>query len=333
MRNRLAITALVVTGAIGAGADETDQYLSWNTELADAAPALNDFIAAQAAEVIARINAQPPESCTCETITQLIFAAVYLDRFRAPVFEYIEESGLVDVYPPRDVPPDELLDRSVYRDVTLPSIIRVTRTVRIGDVYLGVDKLAHLFGIGRRYYVRYRDAREEGASFDDAVDEAIRWGIFTEDSILGRVVNGIFSHADLEANYAGLRLAIAFCEGDSPYLRQGAAGWVLQRPVNLTELVSPLFDESFNPNHFTGSVLDAVLPVLREEYRRPALLQRAGARFARYGDPEPTRSTRTVAVFFEENAMTSQHGALLEALGLSDTDAAAPIDALRIGAH
>lgn len=323
---RRSIAAAFAAVCMTAHADEADQYSSWQVQLDDAAPVLNDFIARQTAEVLERVNAESPDSCTCEELTELIFENIYLDRFRQPLLDYVEESTDVDVHPDRDVGPGEILDQSIYRNVTLPSIIRVTRTVRVGDVYIGVDKLAHLFGIGRRYYARYRDMLQDDVPRQDAIDESIRWGVFTENSILGKVVNGIFSHADLEANYAGLRLAISFCEGDAPMLVRNGSGWALRAPIDLAQHVSPLFDESYNPSHYTGGVGDAVFPVIRETCANPNALKSAGKRFQAYGSIQPTRSTELVVAFFRTENLPFQRDDLLKTLGIDGAHPAAPVD-------
>ena len=49
-----ALSALIFCGA--AMAAETDQYLTWDIELEDAGPALNDFLNAEAEDFVAKIN-------------------------------------------------------------------------------------------------------------------------------------------------------------------------------------------------------------------------------------------------------------------------------------
>ena len=294
-------------------ADESDQYLSWKTELDDSAPALNRFIEGQAQDVIDKVNADGAEECTCEDLAELIFRNVYLDRFRAPVLEYVETEPDVDVYPPRDVSHREMYKLSIYRDVAFPSMIQMTRTLRIGEVYLGADKLAHFFGIGRRYYVRYQLYRSDGQTKDEAIKEAVRWGVMTENSFLGKMINGIFSHADLESNYQGLLMAVAMCEGNDPYLERTEDGWQLARRIDIEHMVTPLFDESYNPPHYSDEVLKAVIPILEEEYRSDELQERVAKRFERYGVRKPSFTSTIVERVFEHNGVESQHELLRRA--------------------
>lgn len=86
-------------------------------------------------------NADPGRDRDCHSLTFDIFAYIYLDRLRETILQFIENSAAIDVYPRRDVSIAGLLDLSIYRDATFPYIIRVTRNVRLGKVYLGVDKL------------------------------------------------------------------------------------------------------------------------------------------------------------------------------------------------
>jgi hypothetical protein len=325
----IAVFAILVAGA--SHSDEADQYLSWNVELKDSTHELNSFIATQASEVIDRVNSNSADECSCEELTELIFRNIYLDRFRAPLLVYIETIDAIDVYPRRNVSSSDLFDLSIYRDVSFPSMIQVTRTVRVGDIYFGADKLAHFFGIGRRYYVRYQELRDEGKSRVAAEEAAIRFGILTENSILGKMINGIFSHADLEANYQGLLLAITFCEGEQPILNRASNGWILTRPIDIGDYVSPWFDESYNPPHYTGDVLDAVLPVLRKNYRDTVQLNRVRARFETYEHVKPNLSGKIIAAFFEQEKIPSQRNSILDALGLNESDPAAPIDSAALG--
>jgi hypothetical protein len=76
--------------------------------------------------------------------------------------------------------------------------------LQINGYYLGADKLSHFASTGRRYLKRYLKKKKKGFSEEDSVQAAIRYGLLNEASVLGWWASGVFSYADMEANYQGL---------------------------------------------------------------------------------------------------------------------------------
>jgi hypothetical protein len=313
-------------------ADEADQYLSWGIELADSASTINAYTNGRIDAMLDVVNRENPD-CECETLTNGIFADIYFNRLQANLTSFVETAPAIDIYPARDVTNGGFMAMSIYRDAPLALTIRMTRTVRIGDVYLGVDKLAHFFGIGRRYFAGYRSSVRAGQSEDEAIDTAIRWGIFTENTVLGTTTNGIFSFADLEANYQGFELARNLCAGASPHLGRDGGRWAVIRPLDLREYINPAFDESFNPPFYTGDLRRAVFGVLAKDYALRAELPAVAHRFSLYRTQlrPPSRSTHIIQQYLREQGITSQRAELLSTLGLSEHDPAAPLDPYDLG--
>ncbi len=326
MRKVAAILFGVFTGLSPAFGEETDQYLAWGHELADAAPAINRFINERVRSEIEAANAQGGPRCECETLTLRILPRVYLDRFRADLLDFVTNPGNVDAYPPPETV--DIRSLSIYRHAPIQFVIRVLPTIRIGEVYVGVDKLAHLIGIGRRYYVRYMSDRRNGVSETEAAENAIRWGILTENSVLGRFVTGIFSCSDLEANYQGLMFARRFCEGTDPYLHFDGKAWQLAKEVDIREFVTPAFDESFYPPLYHGDLLTTVLGVLADDRADPAGSPEIQARFERYRLTPPSPAMEFVESYLVEHQVESQWPDLLLALRLDADDPRAPLNPL-----
>ncbi|WP_127718199.1 hypothetical protein [Halobacteriovorax sp. HLS] len=67
---------------------------------------------------------------------------------------------------------------------------------------IGVDKLGHFFVEGWGFYKR---AYLKGESGEVNIDNALRWGKFTERTYFGMTTTGVYSNADLVANYNGMR--------------------------------------------------------------------------------------------------------------------------------
>ncbi len=244
-------------------ATETDQFLVWGVELADSSEQLNQFINQEFERKLARLN-RGDRQRPCEAVPGRLYRRAFSSLFSSRLRRFVENSD-IEWYPRRGVSYWEYRSQSVFRRSVFSFFIPMARTVRIGDVYLGVDKLAHMFGIGRRYYIHYRGQRRKLTS-DEAQRKTVVWGLKMERFFLGGYAEGIISHADLEANFQGLRLAMDMCEGDDPYLVAGDDGWQFSRPIDLRDYVNPAFDESYNSNHYFRFQWRVVQPILQEEY-------------------------------------------------------------------
>jgi hypothetical protein len=151
---------------------------------------------------------------------------------------------------------------------------------------------------------------------EEAIERVIMRGVVSENTFVGVGVDGIFSHADLEANYQGFEFARHFCEGDEPYLRQNDSGWYLARAVDLRDYVNPYFDESYNPNHFWGQRRNLVLSRIREMYAHRAEHPVVIERFERYQQYPPSRSVQIVRDFFLARGRSPQRDQVFAALVL-----------------
>lgn len=64
---------------------------------------------------------------------------------------------------------------------------------------IGVDKIGHFFVEGWGFYKRAYLRNEVN------IENALRWGRFTENTYFGKTTTGVFSNADLVANFNGMR--------------------------------------------------------------------------------------------------------------------------------
>ncbi|ATH07066.1 hypothetical protein BIY24_03675 [Halobacteriovorax marinus] len=163
-------------------------------------------------------------------------------------------------------------DYSVYSTINwlegvslnLKGLLGVTK---IGGRRVGVDKLGHFFvegfGFFRRAYVK-----KEGS-----VANAIRWGKFTENSYFGLTTTGVYSNADLVANFNGMRFwnMLFLFEKDAafnsknrysetPFLSCDNAKWKLNKKFSIRYFVDDAWDESLNCNYYDSEkIQDAVV--------------------------------------------------------------------------
>lgn len=83
--------------------------------------------------------------------------------------------------------------------------LTVSSTVKIYDAEFGTDKIAHFFQQGYSYFRIYKKAVNAGTTPEKAVQKAVNWGKLTERTYYGTLVSGVYSNADLSANFAGMK--------------------------------------------------------------------------------------------------------------------------------
>ncbi len=94
--------------------------------------------------------------------------------------------------------------KSIYA-VVPTNYLTISPTVNLYGAQFGTDKIAHFFQQGYGYYQIYNRASREGLAPDEAAQKAIRWGQMSERTFYGTLVSGVYSNADLCANYAGMK--------------------------------------------------------------------------------------------------------------------------------
>lgn len=307
-------SALFCLAPIAARPAETDQYLTWELELNDSAPALNAYLNAQIERFLERARERPYRDCECEELASRLYVYLFQGLHASKVRNWLHHSDAVDRFPPNDVSYWGHRRMSIYRGWSFPYFLPMARTIRLGDVYLGTDKIGHFFGFGRRYFERYLDYRAEGFDKEAAMEKVVRWGIIHENGFVGKLVDGIFSHADLEADFQGFMLARDLCEGESPYFQRRNGAWVLDRPIDILDYVTPDFDESYNNSHYWALRKRNVLPLLRERYGPKIASPIVAARFARYAEYTPSFSKRIIDRHFKQNGEDPQARHSLQAL-------------------
>lgn len=129
--------------------------------------------------------------------------------------------------------------------------------IKIGDTVVGVDKLEHMFGMGLRYFKGHYLEEKPLVS-------VLKGGIFKEKTFLGgnMLATGVFSYADLAANFNGMRFwnhmlqkrddVLGAQHNVGPYLTCQAGKWVKneERPIDFSNYVDATMQESMNCSKF-----------------------------------------------------------------------------------
>ena len=100
--------------------------------------------------------------------------------------------------------------------------LTLSPTIKMFDIEFGTDKIEHLLQQGWTYYEIRRAELANGKTPADADKKATEWGKLSERTYYGLMSSGVYSNADLAANYAGMR----FYEG-------------MTRPLQLNGLMRP----------------------------------------------------------------------------------------------
>lgn len=258
---------------------ETDNYLSWGKNLSDSAPHINRYFSETIAGALEKI---PDHEKSCEAMTALI-----AEEFESHlVHDNPVENWLFSVLTKDEMFPTGLnyVGESIYREPYRFYIpwFGLAPTIQVNGYYFGTDKLSHFASTGMIYFRIYRKEMMDGHSSEVALKKAIDWGIRDEKTVHGFWASGVFSYADIEANYQGLRFYRNFCTGNRPYLKKENGFWTLSALPDIRNFVNGSWDESFLLSYRKPSNWKNVSQVLKEEYCPKFTKEEIQTRFAYY---------------------------------------------------
>ena len=171
------------------------------------------------------------------------------------------------------------LNDSIYRDINYIegfslNIKELSDVVRVSGHLVGLDKLGHFFAEGWQYFEL---TREEGKN----LEQALRRGKEQEAGKYGYTTTGIFSFADLVANFNGLRFwnrvlgknndqLLNFVANlfDNPYVTcdiqviaslrhmKIVKAWEQNRKFDLSLYLDGVWDEGNNCNSYANPVIE-----------------------------------------------------------------------------
>lgn len=263
-------------------AAEVDQFTRFNdVELKDSASLLNNEVQQRINRALVRANRNPPHlkprkiqrvpklsECSVSRLYES-FEVLLARPIVGQVESFAEQSPDIS----RRIIP---LNESVYRLFTWPqspSLVlseRVASVVRVGDFEVGSDKFGHFFTEGYSYF-------EETNHLELPINQALLFGEWTESVYFGAQTTGVYSYADLAANFHGLRFwnRILATHPDplaqntnqshnqnstEPYIRCDNKRWVVNQPFKWGDYIDNAWNESMNCSLFrTLSLLGQVL--------------------------------------------------------------------------
>ncbi|PVV12296.1 MAG: hypothetical protein B6D72_08210 [gamma proteobacterium symbiont of Ctena orbiculata] len=203
------------------------------------------------------------------------------------------------------------LNDSIYRDIDYLEGIslnlkELSDVVKVERELIGVDKLGHFFAEGWRYF--------EMVAFDDkSLYDALAWGREKESGLFGYSTTGIFSYADLVANFNGMRfwnrvllkqddpltgvianlLQRPYVTCDIQIVDSFKAGkvvkaWEFNREFDIGEFIDASWDEGNNCNSYADPLIEAkVTKRIRDvdpDFACPSLKAACSRSRVKYGD-------------------------------------------------
>ena len=176
-------------------------------------------------------------------------------------------------------------ENSVYRDLGVFDAISVhlrdlSAVIRLNDHLIGVDKIGHFFVQGWKYFdIAYLD--------QDGIQSALRWGDKSESLYFGLYTTGIYSYADLSANFEGMRFWLrllgtardpvhrgfffnrSYVKCVKPFIFFGKRRWVVKRDFRFADYVTGVWDEGVNCSRYRNA---EIVRSIAERIRREAQL-------------------------------------------------------------
>lgn len=98
---------------------------------------------------------------------------------------------------------DTIYSFAGFHRIISPSYFVFASTINAYGTYMGVDKFGHFINQGYEYFQLYNEYLKQGLDREQSLKKIVQWGVDTEDGLFGRIVDGVYSNADLAANFSG----------------------------------------------------------------------------------------------------------------------------------
>lgn len=171
------------------------------------------------------------------------------------------------------------LDDSIYSDINYfegfsINFKELSDVVNINGHLVGIDKIGHFFAEGWQYF-------EQTRYDDESIGHVLKWGQEMEEGVFGYTTTGIFSFADLVANFNGWRFwnKILLREKDplkgiidnfldKPYLkcktqfiasithRKWVRAWEINSQFDISNYADGTWDEGNNCNNYKAPAIE-----------------------------------------------------------------------------
>ena len=236
---------LLLVFSSSAGAYESDQYTNRTQDISDSLELMDEAVNKSIRDILARKNPPRTKSRIAKAIYFEIGGLYWADKIE----RWAAKSPEVEKY-------DQTRRDSVYKGMPFWAtrvnfIFGIGRSFRVNGVMVGSDKFGHFVSQGYKYYLR--ELRGESR------EKLLRKGWFAERWIYGELTTGLFSNADIVANYEGWRFYQSLFKDDvvtgkTAIMKLDRGIYVQQRPFSFADHINDYWDEALNPSYAVPSL-------------------------------------------------------------------------------
>ena len=236
-----ALCAALLWAAPAAEAYETDQFSNRQNPIADSTAVLDKRVNQSIADAIANWNGPRDEKKVVDAIYYDIGGIHWVDKIerwamKSEDVERLQESRYTSIY--RGHP---------LWATRVAAMFGTGPTIKLNGHLVGSDKLGHFLSQGRKFWNRYQKYEDEARAAEHSA--------YTERALFGQLTTGVYSNADLVANYEGYRFYRSLfeddiIEGKKAILDWRDGAWHVQREFTWADHVNAYWDEALNINHF-----------------------------------------------------------------------------------
>lgn len=295
LRSFSLLLILAISTATSSLAFETDQYNLPPVPLADIGDEVSRYVEENLRAAAAAVNTQITRSLKCiEAKTRGCgsaeaerknLAELRSDRAIADaLFKLIGDGNLFTTrfgnwmrshkfrgQPDRYKAP---LNQSIFI-LNPANYLTLSATVKLFGAEFGIDKLEHFFQQGHQYYEIEREELAKGKMPTEAEQKAISWGKKTERTYFGTFSSGVYSNADLYANYAGMKFYNGLTHplqingmSRPPIMELRDGVWRIADMTLRENLIKPFLtdhlNEALNPSSFRLTLVRSVRREVKE---------------------------------------------------------------------
>ena len=243
---------------------ETDPYTSRDIDIDDSLAALDKKVNHALDQIAANWSQQCKERAFIFSVYRELGGRHWVDKIE----RWAMFASDVDKLPTNR-------SESVFADAPflLSSPARLgnfSRTINVGGTYISTDKLGHFFSQGRKFYTRFQRL----GTVEKAATLTARW----EGLIWGQLLSGIYSNADLVANYEGFLFYQSLfndnvVSGKKAIFQCNSGTLVRQRDFTWADHVNEFWDEMLNSSQYRAVLVPAIerrmLRLCSDYARRP----------------------------------------------------------------
>ena len=241
LAKRIFLCAALLVAAPAIKAYETDQFSNRQNPISDSTEILDARVNQSIADAVANWKGPRKE--------KKVVNAIYFDIGGVHWVDKIERWAMKS----EDV---ERLQVSRFDSIYRGHPIWATRvagmfgtapTIKLNGQLVGSDKLGHFLSQGRKFWNRFQRYQDEA--------KAAEHSAYTERALFGQMTTGVYSNADLVANFEGYRFYRSLFEDDiipgkKAVLAWRDGAWRVQRDFTWADHVNEYWDEALNINHF-----------------------------------------------------------------------------------